>query len=76
MNVKEAIDTLLPGTRYQLVGAMTGKTLLQSWISKKTEPFEELSVGSISASVRFHKNFAYKLPEWLEPIVVISISGK
>ena len=65
MKVKEVLGTLMPGTRYQLMGAMTGKTLLQSWISKKVEPFEELNVGSISASVRFHKNFAYKLPEWL-----------
>jgi len=75
MKVKEALDTLMSGARYQLMGAMTGKVLLQSWKSKKIEPFEELNVCSISASVRFHKDFAYKLPEWLEPIVVISISG-
>lgn len=75
MKVKEALDTLQYGTKYQLVGAMTGKTLLRSWVSKKNEQFNERDVASIDASFRVRKDYIFNLPESVVPIVVITITG-
>lgn len=75
MKVKEALDTLQYGTKYQLVGAKTGKNLFRSWVNKTAEPFVNCDVASIWASMRTNHNNVFNLPVWLEPIVVITISG-
>jgi hypothetical protein len=75
MKVKEALENLTYGANYQLVGAKTGKTLLRSWISKKNERFNERDVASIEATVRIRKDSIFNLPEQIQPVVVIMISG-
>lgn len=75
MKVKEALDTLQYGTKYQLVGAKTGQNLFKSWVNKTADPFVNCEVASIWASARTKCCNIFKTPEWIEPIVVISISG-
>lgn len=76
MKVKEVLNDLMPGTKYQLMGSKTGKILFQSWRQKTKEQFLELDASLIGASVRIQNDYIFKYPEWIEPIVIITIVGK
>ncbi len=58
--------------RYQLVGAMTGKSLYQSWRNKKTDKFDNITVSAIYTNLSVVK---YPFEDVAHSVLVISLRG-
>lgn len=69
-DLKELIG--FTSNRYKLVGAMTGKLLYQSWINKKTDKFDNITVSAIYSSVSIVK---YPFEDVVRTVLVISLRG-
>ena len=77
MKVKEVIDLISYGTHWQLIGAMTGKKLCNSYSSEKLKSkYMDCDVpeSPIFASFNIHNNPISKMGESMSPMICIWVS--
>ena len=80
MIVREVLDLLFYGTEWQLVGALTGKKLCDSYNSKKVqEKYMDCFVCDNPISADFHvskDSIVKSMTNYIKPMVTIWVSGK
>ncbi len=79
MKVKEVIDLMSYGTHWQLIGAMTGKKLCNSYSSENLKSkYMDCSVcdAPIFASFNIHNSPISKMGESMSPMICIWVSGQ
>ena len=78
MEVKDTLQLVHLGTRYELVGAKTGKSLYKSWVNKNLDKYIDLEVAStpLDVSLCAINNTYVKKTECVYPVLHIWVSGK
>ena len=77
MKVADLIKLFSLSTKYKLIGAKTGKTLYKSWVNKNFDKFKDLEVSYVpmEASLQIQHGVFTGQPEYIRPIILISVSG-